>query len=92
MNMKKTNQPNNSPEFDRDRGFLVILERLHTDVRIIADGQINLTKKVDILYEEFGRQRERLFVIETDIRFIKNDLSDIKKTLSNHDIRLSRLE
>ena len=75
-----------SPEFDRDREFAVILERVNTNVETIADGQIVLTKKVDVLYEEFGRQKEETTMIRTDVRFLKEGQTRLEagfKTLNN---------
>lgn len=83
--MKNTNHTDLS-EYDHNREFAVILERVHTDVKTIADGQINLTKKADTLYEEFGRQKEKTTMIRDGIHFLKASQTSLGmdfKTLNN---------
>ena len=67
--MKKKSE--GSKEFDRDREFAVVLENIHSDVKIIAEGQKALdekfTGKFNMLFEEFGRQKEDIFFIRMDI-------------------------
>ena len=74
-----------SDEFNRDREFSVILERIHSDVKIIAEDVGSVKKRVDVIYDELGRQRE-------DISFIKTDIREIKLILKSHDKRLTFLE
>ena len=75
--MKRDTNP-----FDRDREFTVILENIHTQIGTLAEGQNALRDKVDLLYLEFGRQKEELFVIKTDVRFLKEDVSTLKEDVS----------
>jgi len=76
--MMKNDNMDNSSDFDHNREFAVILERINTNVEIIADGQIVLTRKVDVLYKEFGCQKEETTVIKIDVRFLKDDFRFLK--------------
>ena len=96
---KPTNPPNPSPEFDRNREFGVILERIHSHINIIVEDTKSLKDRVNVMSEELGRQREDISLMKVDIRFIKEDirfmkadLADVKVTLGVNDGRLSRLE
>ena len=68
--------------FDRDREFAVILENLHSRFDVLAEGQSDLRSKFDMMYAEFGRQKEELFVIRTDVRFLKDDVSTLKENVA----------
>lgn len=78
--------------FDRDREFAVILEDLRGKFDTFAEGLGALRDKVDLLYTEFGRQREEFFLMKADISMIKKDMGEVKNLLISHDKRLSRLE
>ena len=64
--------------FDRDREFGVILEGLHTKFNVFAEGQSAMKNKLDLLYNEFGRQKEEIFIIKTDVRVLKTDMKVVK--------------
>jgi len=87
--MKKTFK---GEESNKDREFGVILERVHTDIKIIIEDLTAVKKKVDAIFEEQGREREDMFIIKADIRAIKTDISAIKEALKNHDKRIANLE
>ena len=97
--MKKNDNSTNSPDFDRDREFTVVLERIHSDISTIVDDVRDLKNRVNFMNEEFGRQKEDIFIIKTDIRVLKSDvgvlksdMKDVKGMLGSHENRLARLE
>jgi N-glycosylase/DNA lyase len=77
---------------DKNREFAVILERVHTDIKIIIEDLSTVKQKVEAIFEEQGRQKEEVFIIKMDIRTIKTDIGEIKELLKNHEKRLSHLE
>lgn len=79
-------------EFSKDREFAVILEEIHSDFKVFAEDLSSVKKRLDMLFEEFGKQKEGIFEIKTDIRIIKSDIAEIKETLKTHDKRLTHLE
>lgn len=103
--MKK--EPNKKPkEFSNNREFGVILEKIYSEIKVIAEGQKTLKDKFDMLFEEFGKQKEGIFLIKADIRIIKSDIhqlkenvevikfdiGEIKESFKDHSKRLTHLE
>jgi peptidoglycan hydrolase CwlO-like protein len=78
--------------FNKDREFAVILEKIHSDIKIIVEDLTAVKKRVNAIFEEQGREKEDIFIIKTDIRIIKADIAEIKTTLKGHSERLSHLE
>lgn len=68
-------------EFDREREFSVILEKIYGEMKTLAEGQDDLRSKFDMLFKEFGRQKEEIFIIKADIRAIKEDIVVMKKDI-----------
>ena len=90
----KTNQ-----SYNPDREFAVVLERLETEFKTFGEDLKGIRSKVDIMWDEMGRQREDINIIKADIRIMKEDIkvlkadvSEMKVTLKSHDNRLGRLE
>lgn len=81
-----------SKEFSKDREFAVILEKIHTDMKMIIEDLGSVKKKVEAIFDEQGRQREDISIIKAELKFIKNDIAEIKVTLKDHAKRLSQLE
>ena len=79
-------------EFSSDREFAVILEKVYSEIKVIVEGQSALKDKFDMLFEEFGRQKEEIFIIKTDVRVIKTDTAKIKENLKGHGKQLTHLE
>lgn len=88
-----------SKEFDREREFTVILERIYSEVKTVSEGQDDLRSKFKMLFEEFGHQKEGIFIIKADtgvmkkdIGVMKKDIVEIKESVKSHEKRLSLLE
>ena len=74
-----------SKEFSKDREFGVILEKIHSDIKIIIEDLTTVKNKLNATFDEVGRQKEDIYIIRTDI-------AEIKTLLKSHDKRLSALE
>ena len=63
-----------------------LIEELRSDFHTLADNQTSMDEKFsgkfDLLFEEFGRQKEDIHVIKTDIRFMKTDISVLKSDVA----------
>ena len=57
----------------------VLVEDLRNEIRAVAESQTSLVKKVDMMYEEMGRQREDIWTLKTDVRIIKEDIKVLKE-------------
>ena len=79
-------------EFSKDREFAVVLEKIHSDFKVIAEDLSSVKKKVEAIFEEQGNQKEVASIIKTDLRIIKTDLAEIKIAFKDHAKRLSQLE
>ena len=79
-------------EFSKNREFAVVLEKIHSDFKVIAEDLSSVKKKVEAIFEEQGNQKEVASIIKTDLRIIKTDLAEIKIALKDHAKRLSQLE
>lgn len=60
----------------------VLIEGFRSEIRVIAEGQTTLTKKVDMMYEEMGRQREDIWMLKTDMKIVKEDVKVLKEDVS----------
>ncbi len=81
----------NTPEFDREREFKILLETIDDKFSLVVDEMKDLKTRVNVMNEELGRQRERFFVVETDIRFIKGDVKELTVGLKTLDKKVDRL-
>ena len=83
----------------KDREFAVILEKIHSDFKIFGEDLSSVKKRLDMLFEELGKQKEDMFVIKTDIRIMKTDIQTLKEDvkiiredIKTFDRRITHLE
>lgn len=99
--MKKTTKKNK--EFDSEREFAVILEKIYSEIKVISEGQISLRDKLDSTMGMVAKNREDITMLNMRVSGIKDDLTkmngklakieeDIATIKSNFDQRLPRLE
>ena len=109
--MKK--KPANQTEFMRASEVGAMIEKLSSEFSVLGEGlsivrsDINkLTAKVDMMYEELGRQRIDITILKTDVKILKDDVSmlkadmkivktdvaEIKIIIRSHDERMVKLE
>ena len=70
-------------EYNKDREFGVILEKIHSEFKAFGDGLSALRAKVDAIFEMTGKNTEDIAFIKTDLRIIKNDLKGFEKRISS---------
>ena len=84
----------------------VLVEGLRSDFRVFGEDLSSVKKRLDMLFEELGKQKEDIFAIKTDIRImkadiqklkedvgiIKIDVAEIKEAAKDHAKRLTHLE
>ena len=58
---------NKSKEFDREREFAVILEKIHSEIKVITEGQAALRDKLDATMGMVAKNSED--ITEISIRF-----------------------
>lgn len=56
----------------------VLIEELRSQFRAFGEKLSAVSNKVDMTYEELGRQKEEIFIIKADIRVIKAEIEAIK--------------
>jgi len=101
----KTIKP--TPEYDSERETRVILERVESNISLLAEGHGTLNRKLDGLSNRLDNVESELGTIKiaaienrNDIRTLKVGQGEIKNkldtvinnTLANHEQRLLRLE
>ena len=77
----------------------VLVENLQSQFRIFGEDLSTIKEKVDIIFEEQGKQKEDIFIIKADVRIIKCDITilksyvaEIKENLKDDSKRITRLE
>ena len=69
-----------------------LIEELRSDFKIFTEDQKVMKSKIDMMFEELGRQKEDIHLIKVDIRFLKNGVAEIKDIIGGNDKRLVKLE
>ena len=78
--MKKESKK--TPEYNKDREFGVILERIHSDINIIAEGQNLLRDKLDSTMGMVAKNTEDITMLNINVSAIKTDLTKINGKLA----------
>lgn len=87
--MKKLN---NSPEFDREREHNVVLERLHSDIKIILENQDNFSRKLDASIRMIARNTEDIVEIKLRLISMETRLGNVETRLDNVEIDLATVK
>ena len=92
-------KPTNQTEFMRASEVGAMIEKLGSEFRVLGEGlsivrsdMNKLTAKVDMIYEELGRQRIDITILKADMKIVKTDVAEIKTIIRSHDDRLVKLE
>ena len=86
--------------------FEILLENMHGDIKLVAEGVGQLSQRVDNLTEAVGGLTERVAAVETrldgvetrlenievDVREIKQGMGVLTSICSNHESRLQTVE
>jgi hypothetical protein len=78
--MKKESKKN--PEYNKDREFGVILEKIHSDIQIISEGQSLLRDKLDSTMGMVAKNTEDITMVNIRLSGIKDDLNRINGKLA----------
>jgi len=85
---------NKSKEFDREREFAVILEKIHSEIKVITEGQAALRDKLDATMGMVAKNSEDITMLNLRISGIKDDLTKISGKLAKieEDIRVIKTD
>ena len=77
----------------------VLLEDIRGDIKILGEGQMALTERVDKLDKKFdgmgrmiGLTWDKISMLAADVSVLKTDVGEMKIMLGGHDKRLVKLE
>ena len=85
---------NKSKEFDREREFAVILEKIHSEIKVITEGQAALRDKLDATMGMVAKNSEDITMLNLRVSGIKDDLTKISGKLAKieEDIRVIKTD
>ncbi len=93
--MKKNDKTPKSKTTDSERETRVLLEKIYSDVKTIAEGQASNTQRLDGIENAMSE----LVGLKSDVEMIKMAVMDtsqtvksIEKKLDNHETRITKLE
>ena len=93
--MKKGKKNSSDKNYDSERETRVLLEKIHSDVKSIAEGQTSNSERLTRIENTVNE----LSTIKNEVQYIKMAVMDtnqtvksIEKKLDNHETRISKLE
>lgn len=103
MKKKSTKKETHTPEYDSTRQQNVLLEKISSDVKTVAEGHSVLKQEIDKINKKLEEHDIRFDRIETvvmdnskDIKALQKGQEEIKQKLDtvtqNHEERLKKLE
>jgi len=75
MVKKMTKKNNNKEESSREDQFVVLLENMHHDIKLIAEGHLMLEEKMEAGFNELG---ERMGSMENEIGSVAGEVQSLK--------------
>jgi peptidoglycan hydrolase CwlO-like protein len=69
-------------EFSKDREFAVILEKIHSEIKVISEGQSLLRDKLDSTMGMVAKNREDITMLVLRVSGIKEDINRIDGKLA----------
>ena len=93
--MAKGKKNSSDKKYDSERETRVLLEKIHSDVKTIAEGQSSNSERLTRIESTVNK----LTGLESEVQYIKMAVIDtnksvksIEKKLDNHETRLSKVE
>lgn len=93
--MAKSKKDSSDKKYDSERETRVLLEKIHSDVKTIAEGQSSNSERLARIENTVNR----LTGLESEVQYIKVAVMDtnksvksIEKKLDDHETRISKLE
>ena len=84
---------------NKDREFAVILEKVYSEIKVIAEGQSALRDKLDSAVGMVAKNTEDITMLNLNVSVIKGDitkingkLAHIEESIRSFDKRVSALE
>ena len=90
--MRKINKTPKSQTTDSERETKVLLEDIHQQVKIVAEGHGSIIKKLEDHDKKFEHIDQRFDVIETVLTDTNARVKSIEKKLDNHETRITKIE
>ena len=90
--MKKNDKTPKTKTTDSERETRVLLEDIHQQVKIVAEGHGTIIKKLedhDKKFEQIDQRFDRIETVLTDTNVI---VKSIEKKLDNHETRITKVE
>ena len=93
--MKKSDKAPKTQTIDSARETRVLLEKIYSDVKTIAEGQTSNTQRLDRIesaVSELGGLKSDVEMIKVAVMDTNQRVKTIEKKLDNHEIRITKLE
>jgi ribosome assembly protein YihI (activator of Der GTPase) len=93
--MKKNDKTPKTKTTDSERETRVLLERIHSDVKIIAEGQTSNSQRLDRIesaVSELGGLKSDVEMIKVAVMDTNQRVKTIEKKLDNHETRIIKVE
>jgi predicted nucleic acid-binding Zn-ribbon protein len=93
--MKKNDKAPKTQTTDLERETRVLLEKIYSDVKTIAEGQTSNTERLDRIesaVSELGGLKSDVEMIKVAVMDTNQRVKVIEKKIDNHEIRITKLE
>ena len=104
--MAKGKKNPSDKEYDSERETRVLLEKIHSEVKTVAEGHSGIIRKLDEHDERFDKIESEVGSLRTGVGSVKSELQYVKaavmdtnqtvksieKKLDNHETRISKIE
>lgn len=79
--MPKKEKP--TPEYDSERETRVLLEKIGSDVKTVAEQHTDVIKKIDELKNDVSELKDDMAIVRPAVTKNSNDLRDVKSELNS---------
>lgn len=94
--MKKNDKAPKTKMTDSERETRVLLEKIHSDVKTIAEGQTSNTQRLgrieSVVCLELSGFKSDVEIIKVAVMDTNQRVKTIEKKLDNHETRITKLE
>jgi uncharacterized coiled-coil DUF342 family protein len=90
--MAKGKKDSSDKKYDFERETRVLLEKIHSEVKTVAEGHSTIVNKLNEHDKRFNTVESELDTVKMAVMDTNQTVKSIEKKLDNHEERISKLE